>query len=327
MRNPPVTSYRRLVFSLLLLPATATEIEAHSYAVDRIAADEGMVAALMEDTSQRYVDAMLRIVKEKHPGPHGVRHWEALEDRMSSHPIARLEYRYKSKGREMLRTYDGMNGAPLSEQAADILEGASPPGTPDSLESFDDWAPAPPLDEARLARIDVDDNRHFIDTETRQRARILPSEGSALRPYAIDGSQRSLDAEFKVARQLENDIQTGAVPGGGSVRLYTTNSLCNSCETSLKTVSSAYDLDMRVTLLKQRLSPAERSQLMSSGQVRSRGSALIRSDNARPYLASDVVAHAREQQVKRVLKPAFRSDRPLRSLGGDMPPVVGPRCR
>lgn len=325
MHKPPVTSYRRLVFSLLILPATATDIEAHSYAVDRIAADEGMVAALMEDTSQRYVDAMLRVVKERYPGPHGVRHWEALENLMNSHPIARLEYRYNSNGTEMLRTYDGMNGGPFSQNASDILEGATPPGTPDSLESFDEWGATPPLDTEPLARVDIDDDRYFPGDETRKRARILPENGSVMRPYAIDGSQRALDAEFKVTRQLENDILAGEVPRGGRVSLYTTNTLCNSCETSLKTVSSAYDLDMRVTLMRQRLSPAERSQLISSGKVRSRGTTLIRSDSGRPYLASDVVANARERQVKRILSPAFRSGRALPPPSADLLPVAG--CR
>lgn len=325
MRNPPVTSYPRIVFSLFFLSATATDIQAHSYAVDRIAADEGMVGALMEDTSQRYVDAMLRIVKERYPGPHGVRHWEALENLMSSHPIASLEYRYTSNGREVLRTYDGMNGGPLSQNASDILEGATPPGTPDSHDAFDEWTSTPPLDTERLARVDIDDDRYFPDDEARKRARILPEKDSVMRPYAIDGSQRALDAEFKVTRQLENDILTGAVPRGGRVSLYTTNTLCNSCETSLKTVSSAYDLDMRITLMRQRLSPAERSQLLSSGQVRSRGATLIRSDNGRPYLASDIVANARERQVKRLLSPAFRSERALPSLSSDLLPVA--RCR
>ncbi|KAG9614268.1 hypothetical protein KCV01_g609, partial [Aureobasidium melanogenum] len=284
-----------------------------------------MVAALMEDTSQRYVDAMLRIVRERHPGPHGVRHWEALENLMSTQPIARLEYRYKRNGTEMLRTYDGMNGGPLSQNASDILEGAVLPGTPDSLESFDEWASAPPLDTERLARVDIDEDRYFSDEEARKRARILPEKDSVMRPYAIDGSQRALDAEFKVTRQLENDILAGTVPRGGRVSLYTTNTLCNSCETSLKTVSSAYDLDMRVTLMRQRLSPAERSQLLSSGQVRSRGTTLIRNDSGRPYLASDVVANARERQVKRILTPAFRSERGLTSGAAELLPSA--RCR
>src|SRR5260370_26162452 len=71
----------------------------------RVTLDEGNVTALLETTSQYYVDAMRALIDERYRDDYRAIRWEALEDAMRDAPVARFEYRFEINGVPRVRIY------------------------------------------------------------------------------------------------------------------------------------------------------------------------------------------------------------------------------
>lgn len=297
-----------LASTLLLLVAPCTR--AASVTVVHIGLEEGNTTALLEATSQYYVDAMRALISERYKDEYLAIRWEMLESAMTEAPVARLEYRFVVDGETRIRVYHAMGGRPLGAVAQSVFQGATPavtPGSPDDSLDEEWWETSPSAEAAEvdLVAMDAEDAALYKGFSTTNiRARILPRETSVLQSFRVDGVDRALDPEFKALRAIEHDLQAGAMPSGGSIRGIVGGATCGSCRYSMKTLADTYDVDIHVTQMFGSLPTAEKEALIASGTARLRGQQLVSSEGGRPLLARDVLASSREQQVKRALTPA-----------------------
>src|ERR1700754_2508726 len=219
----------------------------------RVTLDEGNVTALLETTSQYYVDAMRALIDERYRDDYRAIRWEALEDAMRDAPVARFEYRFEANGVPMLRIYHAMGGRPLGSLAKSIFEGATRPGTPDM--------PASPLgsedEEALIGRrmssvdeaaVDMADSRFYANfDEINVRAPVGAGDESAFGSFVVDGRDRAFDPEFKALRAIEKDLRSGELPRGGSIYGSVSEISCTSCQYGMKRFADTYAVDLRVS--------------------------------------------------------------------------------
>ncbi|WP_448096129.1 hypothetical protein [Luteibacter yeojuensis] len=280
-----------------------------SVTVDNIGLDEGNTTGLLEATSQRYVDAVRAIIRERYKDEYLAIRWEALEAALTNADVARLEYRFVLDGEARVRVYHALGGAPLGAMAQSAFDGPTPAGTPGSPEPPDDleWPDShrsPIAEPVDYTAADAEDNAFYSGfSDTDVRARILPSTGSVLEPFDVDGIDRAMDPEFKVLRAIEHDLQSHAIPHGGSIRGAVGGATCGSCRAAMQTLANTYDIDIHLTQMFGSLPGKQRDALIASGKAKLRGRRLVDSESGRSLLARDVLADAREQQVKRGLNP------------------------
>ncbi|SEN40811.1 hypothetical protein SAMN02800694_3395 [Luteibacter sp. UNCMF331Sha3.1] len=303
---------RHLMFSLVVcsaLTAGATA-RAGTVTVETVIEDDGNVSALIEATSQRFVDAMRVLIDERYKDEYRAIRWEDLDTAMRRSRIARVAYRYTVGTEVRTRVYHAMSGEPLGAMASAAFEGPTRPNTPTTPDSGDDHSPpqspAPPPEEAIARRVSIDagDERLFSGLdEVDVRARALPFDDSRLTPYMLDGRDASLDAEYKALRQLETDIRAGVVPAGGQVSGIVDGPVCGSCRGAFQQFSEAYGADVRMTQMFASVTRGDEARLLQSGRARMKGRLLVDVDTGRPLLAYDAINASREAQVRRALSP------------------------
>jgi hypothetical protein len=287
--------------------ATAPRCFAGVVTSDVVTLDEGNVTALLENTSQRFVDAMQRLVSNSYRDEYSARRWEAVETHLSDEPVARLEYRFASNRNEGVRIYHAMGGEPLGTFAQETFHGPSRPASTTSSHASSDGEVDPDVRAARIdgyASQDMDDARWFAEDDgLHVRARTQRLEGSAFHPYEINGGDRALDPELKALATLERDIAQGAVPRGGSIRLLVSGETCTSCQYAFAAAARTYDVNLHVTRIVSAVAPVEQRALVSNGTARLKGLRLVDATNGRPLLAADNLAAARAAQVRQALSP------------------------
>jgi hypothetical protein len=282
--------------------------------VDAMGLDQGNVTAQLERTSQYFVNAMRRLLTEDYTDSYRAIRWETLEEAMTRARVARFEYRYTVRGTEYIRVYHAMDGKPLSMIAAEVFSGPTPRGSPTpprspvspegSIDSDTDTAfGTGTVSEHRdMVAADIGDDVLFAEFDALNvRARILPGDGSVLDGYAVPSMQGELDAEFKVLRAIEHDIQAQVVPRGGRVRGAVGGATCSSCRDAMRDFARAYDADVQVTQMYGSIARSEQQALIASGRARMRGQMLVDANGGEPLLARDVLGGARAAQVRREL--------------------------
>ncbi|HXP00302.1 MAG TPA: hypothetical protein VN813_07355 [Luteibacter sp.] len=297
-----------LLTSLLFLAAPRSH--AGAVTVGNIGLDEGNTAALLESTSQYYVDAMRTLISDRYRDDYRAIRWEMLETALKEAQVARVEYRFVVNGETYIRVYHALGGRPLSAMAQAAFGGTTPAGTPGSpaapLDA--DWQDATPTASGEAidyAAMDAEDSALYSGFNTTNlRARILAPEPSVLEPFYVDGADRALDPEFKALRAIEHDLKNKVMPSGGTVRGIIGGSTCSSCRHTMQGLAESYDIDIHLTQMFGTLPRAEREALIASGRARLRGPQLVDNLSNRPILARDVLADAREQQVRRALNPS-----------------------
>jgi hypothetical protein len=274
----------------------------------RITLDEGNVTALLEATSQHYVDAMRELIGERYRDEYRAIRWESLENAMRRESVARLEYRFTTDGVAGIRVYHAMGGRPLSSVAKSVFEGSTPPGSPATPDSLSDSeigetaATSAPLADEVAA--DVADSRFFRTFNGADvRAPMLADDASALDAFVIGGEHRVFDPEFKALRAIERDLRSGAIPRGGSIRGSVSQMACASCERAMTRLSEAYDVDIRLAQLYPSLARTAQAELIAAGRATLRGKLLVDTLSQRPLLAADLLRGAREGQLRRSLSP------------------------
>lgn len=275
----------------------------------RVALDEGNVTALLETTSQYYVDAMRALIDERYREDYRAIRWEALEDAMRNAPVARFEYRFEINGVPEVRVYHAMGGRPLGSVAKSVFEGPTRPGTPDTptspLGSDDEEALfSRQISSADEVAVDLADDRFYANfDEFNVRASVIAGDESALGSFVVDGKNRAFDAEFKALRAIEKDLRSGNLPRGGSIYGSVSEVTCTSCQYSMKRFADTYAVDLRVSQVYPTLLRAAERKLLASGSARMRGGQLIDAVSERPLLAMDLLNGAREGQIRRSLSP------------------------
>lgn len=275
----------------------------------QVTLDEGNVTALLEVTSQFYVDAMRALIDERYRDDYRAIRWEALEDAMRDAPVARLEYRFAVNGEPGIRVYHAMGGQPLGSVAKAIFEGPTRPGTPETPVSPGDFEG----DEEPMARrlssvdevaVDAADDRFYTDFDgVNVRAPVLAEDESVLDAFVVEGRGRAFDPEFKALRAIEKDLRSGALPRGGSIYGSVSGIASGSCEYAMGRFAETYSVDVRMTQVFPAMPRKAQRDLVASGSARLRGNVLVDAVSERPLLAADLLRGAREGQVRRSLSP------------------------
>lgn len=291
-----------------VLAVSSAKSHAANVTVEPIGIDEGNVTALLERTSQYYIDAMRSLIGDRYKDEYRALRWEALETAMNRATVARLEYRFMLDGEPTVRVYHAMSGQPLSSIASSIFEGETPPGTPTSpgspIDASDVDLMAAASEPIDYAVTDAQDAAYFTGFEdTDVRAAVLASEDSVLGAFYVDGANTSLDAEFKALRAIESDMKHGIVPRGGSIRGAIGGATCGSCRYAMRSVSDTYGIDIRISQMFGSLPRAQQNALLASGRARLKGPLLMDATTNGPLLARDVLSRARETQVRQSLSP------------------------
>lgn len=274
----------------------------------RITLDEGNVTALLETTSQHYVDAMRMLIGERYRDEYRAIRWESLENAMRRESVARLEYHFTTNGVPGIRVYHAMGGRPLSSVAKSIFEGSTPPGSPETPDSLPDVetgeAGAESVSLADEVATDIADDRLFNSFDgTNVRAPMLADDTSALDAFVVGGEHRAFDPEFKALRAIERDLRSGAIPRGGSIRGSVSQMACASCEHAMTQLANAYEVDIRLAQLYPALARPTQAELIAAGSASLRGKLLVDTLSQRPLLAADLLRGAREGQIRRSLSP------------------------
>ncbi|HVI54721.1 MAG TPA: hypothetical protein VM621_06680 [Luteibacter sp.] len=301
---------RLAVFSAGLLAfANSPTTTAGVVELERVTLDEGNVTALLEVTSQFYVDAMRALIDERYRDDYRAIRWEALEDAMRDAPVARFEYRFTIDGVPGVRVYHAMGGLPLSSVAKSVFEGPTRPGTPETpsspTESEDEqWQAGRRASSVDEVAVDLTDERfytHFDDVNVR--APVLADDESVLDAFVVEGRWRAFDPEFKALRAIEKDLKSGTIPRGGSVYGTVSDIACTSCEYAMTRFGEIYEVDFRVAQVFPSLPRVAQSELIASGSARLKGNQLVDAISERPLLAADLLRGAREGQFRRSLSP------------------------
>jgi hypothetical protein len=277
--------------------------------LERVTIDEGNVTALLEATSQHYVDAMRALISERYRDEYRAIRWEALEEAMRGASVARLEYHFTLNGFPNVRVYHAMGGRSLSAVASSIFEGPTRPGTPTSPLSPGDSDTEQelitrPLPVAEEATLDVADDRFYVGFgEFEVRAPVKARGTSMLDAFIVADRDRLFDPEFKALRSIEKDLQDGVIPRGGSIRGSVSELICTSCKDAMSRLAQTYALDVRLSHLYPSVRGAGLDDLVASGKARLRGDMLVDATTDRPLLAADLLRGAREGQIKRSLSP------------------------
>lgn len=330
---------------------------AGSVRTDYLDIDEGCATALLEASSQRHVDAMRYIVAERYPGTLSARRWEEVESHLRTATLARLEYEYSTGGEVAIRVYHALGGQPLGAVARNAFEGEIP-GSPESPSS-PGWSDSDDPAVATFSRMtdeDIgamearDEAAYSGFDESDLRAPFRPAGRSVMKPYWHQGRYHAFDAEQKALRSIEEDILDGRMPRGGTVRGLMSGAPCATCRESIKAFADTYDLDITLSGMSSAVPVRVKDALLASGRARMKGPRLVDVASGRPLVAFDVLAGARDAQVREGLGPlaherasqgtrwqrrSFRlGPPPGRSSGTDVPgaapetnpPVIGPDC-
>jgi hypothetical protein len=302
------------MLSFAMLAGTSTSCRAGSVTIEDMDLDEGNVTALLEQTSQYYVDAMGKLIAQRYKDEYRAIRWEDLETAMMENRVARVEYHFVAAGEARVRVYHAMGGEPMGIMARSIFEGPTRPGTPVTPETpefpEDAWewdSEAEPLisaTPAERAAADAADDAFFAGfDEIDVRARTLPMTDSVLEPFPVEGWQGELDPELKALRNIEHDIATGVLPRGGRIDAKIGDIMCSSCKHAMRSMASSYDLEIRATQIYRTLPYPKQSALIQAGKARLVKNRLVDASTGRPLLANEALTSARAAQVRRSLSP------------------------
>jgi hypothetical protein len=315
---------------------------AGSVAITQVGLDEGLTTALLEASSQRHVDAMRRLIAKRFPGAYEARRWEDIENHMRREPIARFEYEYRVGGRMAVRTYHSLGGEPLGRIAHTSFEGELPgsrPGTPDSSSEWDAddefESHAARASDDELAAAEAADEAFYEGfDEVDVRAPFRPRGRSVMKPFWYEGRHHGLDAEHKAMRSIEEDILDGKIPRGGRIRGLLSAPACTACRSQIQRFADTYELNIELGTMSSHLPVRTEEALIRSGRARLKGLRLVDPTSGRPILAYDVLAGARDGQIRENLTPVARERaasgtpwqrRSFRFSLGPVEPASGPQ--
>jgi len=292
--------------SLVLLGSPAL---AGSVVLGYVDLDEGIAVALLEASSQRHVDAMRRIIAERHPGGHPMRRWEMIEEHMRNATLARFEYRYEKGGEVIIRTYHALGGDPLGRVAYRALAGEVPASPTESASSGDDSDSDSQTTSERVSDDELEagewrDRTFYAGFDEHDiRAPFRPRGRSVMHPSWQKTRYHALDAEQKALRAIEEDILDGKMPRGGSIRAWLSGSACAECRHAVRVFADTYDLDIRLNGMSSAVPVRLKEQLLTTGRARMKGPRLVDAVSGRPLVAFDALHGARQAQVRESLAP------------------------
>ncbi len=258
------------------------------------------VVDLLDAEGRLHVDAMQAMLILERPtmANQGTRtFFKAISGRMHGATLARIDYSYETNGMTHVRTYHARSGRSMA-LIADIVSAKHGRGASSATESGDTDTPS--VDSGVTDDVTRDAGEAIFyppDTPTNVRVAALPDDASPIESVDIgDGKSHATDAEVKIARRLDADIQQGVVPRNGKVTGYVSKTVCESCRNALDELAMRHDIDGTVYQLiepdpasgRAREPLTDKSTLLERSQQSSRDLKSLRSAYANSTLAKDV---------------------------------------
>jgi hypothetical protein len=191
------------------------------------------IVAMLDSDAQMFVDGMRAAMTEDRNmrPPFSRKAKDHLFKATKRATVARMEYVYTKAGQEFSRVYYGRSGPAMAVtfRRMDATSGGS--SDPYRISEDD-------------IRADIEERRFYApDSSTRVRVTNLPVREGGI--VATEEIHRG-DAELKIFRKIEADIEANVVPRGGRLVGYVSKAVCPSCRAASETLATKYDVDGNV---------------------------------------------------------------------------------
>jgi hypothetical protein len=210
-------------------------------------AEGSNVVALLSAEGRMHVDAMQAMLLSERPAlvEKGTRRFfKNISGRMHGATLARIDYSYEMNGSTHVRSYHARSGRSMA-LIADLANAKPRQDGSSATESVDTDAPSVDSGVIDDATRDAGEAIFYPpDTPADVRVAALPDDASPIESVDIgDDKSHATDAEIKIARRIDADIQQGVVPGHGKLTGYVSKTVCESCTNALNELAMRHDID------------------------------------------------------------------------------------
>lgn len=275
------------------------------------------VVDLLDAEGRLHVDAMQAMLLRDRPTmvKQGTRRFfKNISGRIHGATLARIDYSYEKNGSTHVRSYHARSGRSMAV-IADLAYAKSNQGGSSATESGDTDTPSVDSGVADDVARDAGEAIFYpADTPTNVRVAALPDTASPIESVDIgDGKSHATDAEIKIARRIDADIQQGVVPRNGKLTGYVSKTVCESCRNALGELAMRHDIDGTVYHLIEP-GPAGQGGARGRDPVPDDGTLLGRSQRSSLELKSRRSVYANRTLGKGVHRDPASSWRDVRSI-------------
>jgi hypothetical protein len=273
-------------------------------------AEGSTVVDLLDTEGRLHVDAMQAMLTSQRSqllGNGPTSFFKSVRGSMHGATIARVEYSYEKDGVPYIRTYHARSGRSMAV-IANLAERKIKAGGSSATESGGtdtagtDQGLSDVAQDLRDVASDVqrDVNEHLFyppDTPTDVRVAAVPDGKTDIEAVDIgDGKSHATDAEVKIVRRIDADIEDGIVPRGGRITGYVSKTVCESCRNAFDILGTSRDIDGTVYQLTEPTPnpPGSRQRYATPDETTAKG----RSQSASMELKSRRSAYANTTLVK-----------------------------
>jgi len=206
----------------------------------------GIMESMLASDAETFSDAIQVGLKSGHYARLSSVKLRGLRAKTYGATVARFEYRYTKHGVEQVRVYHARSGRSVRDFIGKFDSG---------YKSSSDGEMAPAADEADIL-LDAQESIYYpADTATDIRvARLKPKPGSTIDAVhtgetTADGTNKIVhgaDAELKILRRIEYDIEDNVVASGGRITGYVSKTVCASCEKAMEEFTRKFDVHGKV---------------------------------------------------------------------------------
>jgi hypothetical protein len=252
------------------------------------------VVAMMESESILFAEAYRAKIVEAglvSGGKSSV--WNSVQSAVHGSTLARMEYVYTKGGRQFTRVYHARSG-PAMEVVLNRHSFAPPGDTTGS------GSGASGSEGSRPYEITDDDiatdfrERVYYpaDTEFNVRVPNLLPTNSVIKARPVGGKNiHTADAELKIFRQIEADINQGVVTRGGTLTGYVSKAICSSCDAASESLAEEFDINGTIRqLVEPGISGPSRDEALRASQASSAELKEFRKEYARTLFKVNVAA-------------------------------------
>lgn len=236
------------------------------------------VVAMLDGESIFFADAYRAKILDAHldkVGNSGT--WGRVRTTTHSPTVARMEYVYTKDGRTLRRVYHARSGPAMEvvlsrynfSPSTDTSAGESSATESEGSRPYE-------ISDEDIAK-DLEERVYYpADTPFNVRVPNLPlREDSVIQSRLVGGKDsHKADAELKIFRQIEADIDDGIVTRGGTLTGYVSKAMCESCGPASEDLAEHFDINGTIQQLVERvdgrtaLDPALEASHVSSEKLK-----------------------------------------------------------
>lgn len=205
------------------------------------------VVAVLDAENRLHVDAMQAMLTKAYPAfvENGQRRiFKSIAGRLHGATLARFEYRYTKDGSEHVRTYHARSGRSM-KVIVDRAQARANSSASSATESGDTDASGGSGYVADDIEQDLIESEYYPqDTFEHVRVAALPDTRDPIEAVDIgDRKSHATDAELKIVRRIDADVEDGVVQRGGKLTGYVSKTACESCRNAFQTLATRHDID------------------------------------------------------------------------------------